>query len=166
MIFHCTQEVLQKILFATLSQNFACLANFKKCVKCPSLLQKIRSSAGNLDEHATWYQWEHVEQMVQAKKGKRLKRVKKIPKVLKEGTVDDLLIDLQVQLPLFLEHVFVKRQQARFFKEKLEHLTEEEAVVQVDFAENYSCKYQGEVQSAHCSQDQVPLFTVAIWAKS
>ena len=43
------------------------------------------SSAGNLDEHATWYQWEHVEQIVQAKKGKRMKRVKKIQKVPKEG---------------------------------------------------------------------------------
>ena len=32
--------------------------------------------------------------------------------------------------------MFVKRQQARIFKEKMEHLTEEEAVVQVDFAEN------------------------------
>ena len=77
------------------------------------MLQKIRSSAGNLDEHATWYQWEHVEQnlfhmLVQAKKGKSMKRVKKIQKVLKEGTVDDLLEDLEVQLPSFLEHVFVK----------------------------------------------------------
>ena len=62
--------------------------------------------------------------------------------------------------------IVVKRQQARFFKKKIEHLTEEEAVVQVDFAENFSCKYQGEVQSAHWSQDQVTLFTVAIWTKS
>ena len=36
--------------------------------------------------------------MVQAKKGKSMKRVKKIQKVLKEGTVDDLLEDLEVQL--------------------------------------------------------------------
>ena len=77
-----------------------------------------------------------------------------------------LLEDLEVQLPSFLEHVFVRRQQSRFFKEKIEHLTEEEAVVQVDFAENYICKYQGEVQSAHWSQDQVTQFTVAIWTKS
>ena len=46
--------------------------------------------------------------MVQAKKGKSMKRVKKIQKVLKEGTVDDLLEDLEVQLPSFLEHLFVK----------------------------------------------------------
>ena len=64
-----------------------------------------------------------------------MKRVKKIQKVPKEGTVDDLLENLEVQLPSFLEHVFVKRQQARIFKEKMEHVTEEEAVLQVDFAE-------------------------------
>ena len=39
-------------------------------------------------------------------------------------------------------------------------------MVQVDFAENFSCKYQGEVQSAHWSQDQVTLFTVTIWTKA
>ncbi|CAH3182899.1 unnamed protein product [Porites lobata] len=150
------------------AENFVCnpgselcmLGKCKKCVKCPSLLQKIRSTCNMV------YQWEHVEQMVQAKKGKSMKRVKKIQKVLKEGTVDDFLENLEVQLPSFLEHVLVKRQQARIFKEKIEHLTEEEAVVQVDFAENFSCKYQGEVQSAPWSQDQVILFTVAIWTKS
>lgn len=159
------------------AENFVCnseselcmLGKCKKCVKCPSLLQKIRSSTVqetlmSMQHGISGSMWNKI--MVQAKKGKSMKRVKKIQKVLKEGTVDDLLEDLEVQLPSFLEHVFVKRQQARIFKEKIEHLTEEEAVVQVDFAENFSCKYQGEVQSAHWSQDQVTLFTVAIWTKS
>lgn len=53
-----------------------------------------------------------------------MKRVKKIQKVQTEGTVDDALEDLEVQLPPFLEHVLIKRQQARFFKDKLEHLAE------------------------------------------
>ena len=42
---------------------------------------------------------------MQAKKGKSMKRVKKIQKVLKEGTVDDLLEDLEVQQPSLLEHI-------------------------------------------------------------
>ena len=42
------------------------------------------------------------------KERKKHERVKKIQKVLKEGTVDDLLEDLEVQLPSFLEHLFVK----------------------------------------------------------
>ena len=77
------------------------------------------------------------------KERKKHERVKKIQKVLKEGTVDDSLEDLEVQLPSFLEHVFVKRQPARIFKEKIEHLTEEEAVVQVDFAEKFQLQVPG-----------------------
>lgn len=157
----------------TFVNNFVCsseselcmLGRCGKCGKCPSWLQKIKDEA-DLDERATWYQWERVEQVVPARKGKSMKSVKKMQKVFKEGTVDDTLKDLEDQLPSFLEHVFVKRQHARFFQDKIEHLTEGEAVVQVDSAENYSCKYQGEIQTAHWNQDQVTLFTVAIWTKS
>ena len=39
----------------------------------------------------------------------------------------------------------------------------EEAIVQVDFAENYSCKHQDEIQSAHWNQQLITLFTVAVW---
>lgn len=152
--------------FVCSSESELCmLGRCGKCGKCPSWLQKIKDEA-DLDERATWYQWERVEQVVPARKGKSMKSVKKMQKVFKEGTVDDTLKDLEDQLPSFLEHVFVKRQHARFFQDKIEHLTEGEAVVQVDSAENYSCKYQGEIQTAHWNQDQVTLFTVAIWTKS
>lgn len=39
----------------------------------------------------------------------------------------------------------------------------EEAIVHVDFAENYSCTHQDEIQSAHWNQQQITLFTVAVW---
>ena len=35
----------------------------------------------------------------------------------------------------------------------------------MDFAENYTCQYQDEIQAAHWSQEQVTLFTLAIWVK-
>lgn len=103
---------LEVIVFAKI------IRKCKKCAKCPSWLQEIKSAV-NLYEHATWYQWEHIEQMLQAKRGKSMKRVKKIQKVLKEGTVDDALEGLEVQLPPFLEHVFIKQQQARFFQRQV-----------------------------------------------
>lgn len=37
------------------------------------------------------------------------------------------------------------------------------SVIQVDFAENYTCLYQDEIQSAHWSNPQVTVFTAAIW---
>lgn len=39
----------------------------------------------------------------------------------------------------------------------------EEALIQVDFSENYTCVNQDEIQSAHWNQRQVSLFTVAVW---
>ena len=36
-------------------------------------------------------------------------------------------------------------------------------MIQVDFSENYTCMFQDEIQSAHWRQDQVSLFTTAIW---
>ena len=86
-------------------------------------------------------------------------------KVCKEGTVGDALLKLQEKIPSFLQHVFVKRQQSSYFNETLKNLNEEECVIQVNFAENYSCSHQDEIQTAHWSQEQVTLFTVAVWTK-
>ena len=73
---------------------------------------------------------------------------------------------LKEQLPFFLKHVYIKREQAKYFESKIENLQEDEAVVQVDFSENYTCKHQDEIQTAHWSQEQVTIFPVAIWTIS
>lgn len=98
------------------------------------------------------------------KKGKP-KIVNKMEKVIKEGTVEGALNCLQGQIPCFLEHVFIKRKQSTFFEDCMAQLKADEALIQVDFAENYTCQYQNEIQAAHWSQEQVTLFTVAIWVK-
>ena len=63
----------------------------------------------------------------------------------------------------FLKHVYIKRQQSKYFESKIEHLQADEAVVQVNFSENYTCQQQDEVQTVHWNQEQVPIFPVAIW---
>ena len=37
------------------------------------------------------------------------------------------------------------------------------ALIQMDFAENFTCLYQDEVASAHWKTNSVTLFTVMIW---
>ena len=69
--------------------------------------------------------------------------------------------------PQFLEHCYVKRHQAGMYKKQREAAetswSEEAALLQVDFSENCTCRYQDEIQSAHWQQSQVSLFTAAIW---
>lgn len=108
------------------------------CDKCPNWMEEVKA-VSPLDDPVEWYQWERVEKAVPGKKGKPPKTKKKIQKVVKEGTVDEAISTLHQKLPAFLHHVFVKRKQSRFFEEKMSNLSPDEALVQVDFAENYIC---------------------------
>ena len=79
--------------------------------------------------------------------------------------VADALLKLHEKIPSFLQHVFIKRKQSLYFQETLKNLKERECAIQVDFAENYSCSHQDEIQTAHWGQEQVTLFTMAVWTK-
>lgn len=136
----------------------------EKCTDCPDFLEEMKEEAP-LDEITTWYQWERVTKEVPGKKGKAPSFTKKMEKVHKEGTVEEALQSLGTKMSSFLKHVFIKRNQARFFQEKINNLKLEEAVVQFDFSENYTCLQQDEIQSAYYNQEQVTLFTVAVWTK-
>lgn len=134
-----------------------------KCANCPNWLADVKKDAP-LDDLIKWSQWERVTHTIATKQGKP-KLVKKMEKVMKEGTVEEALNCLEGQIPSFLVHVFIKRKQSTFFEERIAQLKADEAIVQVDFAENYTCQYQDEIQAAHWSQEQITLFTVAIWVK-
>ena len=70
--------------------------------------------------------------------------------------------------PKFMQHSYIKRQQAKKYEEDKElasTISSTVAVLQMDFAENYTCTAQDEIQSAHWNQNQVTLFTTVTWAK-
>ena len=67
--------------------------------------------------------------------------------------------------PLFSSACICKEEAIGIFEDCIANLKEDEAIVQVEFSENYICQYQDEIQAAHWSQEQVTLFTVTIWAK-
>lgn len=143
------------------SENELCMTG--KCFKCPDWIEDFKSVAP-LDEPIEWNQWERVKESVSAKDGKE-KTTTKVQKVLKEGTVEDALFSLHEKMPAFLDHVFVKRKQSKFFEEKKSTLQPDEAIIQVDFSENYTCLHQDEIQSAHWHKEQVTIFPVVIWSK-
>ena len=56
-------------------------------------------------------------------------------KNLQVGYSREAIQSFEDQMPYFLQHVYVKRQQSAFFDAKKANLTQSEALVQVDFAE-------------------------------
>ena len=98
------------------SEDEKCMTG--RCKKCPSWMDDLKALAP-LDDEIDWYQWERVVLNMPQKKGKPGKTKAKIQKVLKEGTVEEAIIDaLSKKLPGFLDHVYVKRKQSRFLKRR------------------------------------------------
>ena len=86
-----------------------------------------------------WYQW------VEDDKGYLTKRQE-------EGSIEDACKLLKSQLPKFLWHVYVKNKQAAAYEaDKLcaQESSSSVAVLQMDFAENFTATSQDEIQSAH-----------------
>lgn len=173
MLYECIAKEIQNLPPSSeaLVDNFVCdstneLCMTGKCTKCPKewLLEMMEDAP--LHEITTWCQWERVTQSLPGKKGIGERQVKKMLKVQKEGTIEEAVTSLMEKMPYFLQHAFVQRKQTMFFQEKVQNLKPEQAVVQVDFAENYTCFQQDEIQAAHWSQDQVTLFPVVIWTKN
>lgn len=79
-------------------------------------------------------------------------------KVVHKETLEILLQYFRQILPEFHKHSFVKRQQADSFeadKAEAEQSNNIVAVLQIDFAENFVCEAQDEIQSAHWNQAAV-----------
>ena len=90
----------------------------------------------------------------------------RIVKNTKTGQIEDMYQYLCNIVPPFLTHCFIKRKQAENYeKDKAYSLSEQSDtfMLQVDFVENYTCLAQDEVQSAHCKQSQITLFTCVTW---
>jgi hypothetical protein len=72
---------------------------------------------------------------------------------------------LQTLLPKFILHECTRKQQAASYRAQKENIGENEAVIHFDFAENYSCSHQDATQAAYWCQNQVTLFTVAVYCR-
>ena len=69
----------------------------------------------------------------------------------------------QRQLNPFLIHVFIKRRQAAYMRDRQRAADGVNIIVQVDFSENATLQNQNEIQTAHWSHNQATLFTAYAW---
>lgn len=105
---------------------------------------------------ARWMVWE---------KNKHTKRFEKKEKI---DSLTNLISHIAKLSPQFLKHSFVKRHQSDSFNlfdlpRAKDPTFDSEALLQIDFAENFVCESQDEVQNAHWNQRQLTLFTTALF---
>ncbi|XP_077976176.1 uncharacterized protein LOC144432038 [Styela clava] len=146
--------------FVCASPNLECWKNV--CMRCKDGAGFKMSWGAVLEgfenKFVSWYVWEN------SVSDSRLKKVQE------EGDVNDLLEHVYQMLPQFLEHSYIKRQQSMRYKLDRDNTlstsasySNSEALIQIDFAENYTCVNQDEIQSAHWQQQQISIFTAAAW---
>jgi hypothetical protein len=76
----------------------------------------------------------------------------------------------EISLPKFLQHHAVKRNQAAMYRAHKTCIDREPfgkhiLLLHFDFAENFRCSYQDQIQSAYFSQRMITLFTVVSHSK-
>lgn len=160
----------QKIFTHWLICSLSCDTKNKTCMygKCPECreINISTSSKWNKNEEVNWAQW-------QTQKEKRI--VKKIEKEVtvtvkkqETGDIGTLLDRFSEGATRFKVHFFnieTKMKHLRYLKE---NIRENEALIQVDFYEDYECKLAREIQSMHfgASKKQITLHTGVCYTKN
>lgn len=131
------------------NSTVACWA--RKCVNCTATAIKgkvkelFENSSGRPTPTVSWLMWKQDD--------------KRCVKTTVKGSPNDLIEYLGNVVDKFIVHVHVKRAQAKSFEEDRKEMEQtvrnNVAMVQMDYAENYSCASQDEVQSAHWNQKLV-----------
>lgn len=118
---------------------------------CSNKIQKtiddiVKRSQIKLRSRVEWTQWTKNTE------------TNRFQKHVASGTLGDLQKRFLDILPDFLKHSHVKRCQAATFESDTEEVRQSNgkvALVQLDFAEGYTCQAQDEIQSAHWNQPTV-----------
>lgn len=132
---------------------------FGKCAECNGIsVDKLKDTVDEtqLSTNVSWIVW------------RKNKKTNRVEKEKENGKAADLVAYIASIAPQFLRHSFIKREQSETFNlhdipraSNLEYCLE--AALQIDFAENFLCEAQDEVQSAHWNQPQLTLFTSGLY---
>lgn len=123
------------------------------CIKCSSgqlLKEFLEEKEMNDSISVEWHEWVMSENS-------------RLYKKTHEGCIGELTELVQSNFKSFQQHVHIKRIQAAAFQSDIQQ--KDTIVLQVDFAMNYSCEWQAEIQSALWSRQSVTLFTAAVFEK-
>ncbi|CAF1376703.1 unnamed protein product, partial [Didymodactylos carnosus] len=144
---------LQQFTWALVCNTVNQECMFLACPLCESNFQeKVIDNVVSGATRIKWWQWVNINGRAEKKEF--------------EGSVDKGVELLKSKVKYFLFHVYIKREQSKYFEQLKSEVTDEKVVIQVDFAENFGLKEQDEIQSAHWNTNTLSIFTAYVWSKS
>ena len=149
-----------------MSKSFVCKNSlndyfYNKRNKCKDLkfFQQFFTTVDTLDFETSWYQWQKPDK----------KHYAVVERVKKFGSGKELITHIMRMREKFTTDASIKRNQFKYFKLsiiKSMNPSPNVASIQVDYAENSKYFCQNEPQAPHYGQNQISLFTAAIWQKN
>jgi len=130
------------------------------CTDCSNKEINASATKPSGDTIVKYKLWETVKEKRQFKDGKE-KMVSFVMKKEHSDVLDNVWILFHTQLQSFKRHFYNLESQFKFYRKLRSNLTEDGAIIHVDFAENYVSKWDSEIQSAHfgASKKQLSLHT-------
>lgn len=164
-----TLKIIKENSGVKLLQDICCQSDgemclFRKCNACANKL--VCYEDFELDEDSSYTQWKTVKEPYIDSKG-NAKSAQKVKAVEIPCKIADIVNLLEASLPKYMSHQANKMHQYLALKLLKETLANNEAIIHIDFSENYSCKYGEEVQSLHFggSRQQITLHTGVIYSR-
>lgn len=146
-------ELLYMIVCDT--KNKACMD--RTCAKC--CYEQVECLETKTSTQVTWEQWKRVT----STNGEKI--FSNVVKQTQTGTEKDLIELFHEKLEALAVHQFNWLHQAEQFRLLKQNITECEAVLHIDFSENYACKLSTEIQSFHFggSRQQATIHTAVLY---
>ncbi|VEN64132.1 unnamed protein product, partial [Callosobruchus maculatus] len=143
--------------------NETCLE--RTCDAC--CVKALRYSEFNNASTILCKQWTNKREVITDNKTNMQRFITKYRKETIQITPRDLILELEHDLKTFFRHVFNMVHQYNSIRQMKESLTEMDAIIHMDFSENYSTKYNKEIQAFHFggSRTQISLHTVVLYLK-
>jgi hypothetical protein len=156
-------SVIQESKTEDLIPYLVCDIANKQCMyrECENRAPSAIPYGDNLEDTSEvwWWQWGTVNENI----GDKV--VRKTVKSKKSGTLAEIKADLEEGIQKqFCKHVFNIKHQYRTYRHIRDQIlpdNPDEALLHIDFSENYSCKYSQEIQAVHFggSHQQATLHT-------
>ncbi|KAK0142235.1 hypothetical protein N1851_020066 [Merluccius polli] len=124
-----------------------------------ALVSKVDHLETESSTQVTWEQWKRVT----STNGE--KTFSNVANQTQTGTIKDLMELFHQKLEALAVHQFNWLHQAEQFRLLKQNITEYEAVLHIDFSENYACKLSTEIQSFHFggSRQQATIHTAVLY---
>ncbi|XP_070549241.1 uncharacterized protein [Ptychodera flava] len=133
----------------------------RQCEKCgvhqlASKLDVLTQEHGAVD--MTWMVWETTKSTIMVNGVSKLCTRK--ANVRKNGTLGSFVRELTEDTQKLAKHLFVASWQQQAYSQLTKSIPDNTTVVVLDFAQNYTCINQDEIQSAHWTNNQVTVHPI------